>query len=342
MTDFWRDSGYHLLARNERGHLAVTDDFLRAFFLRPEVRPVAESCAAERALHEALLRNPREAVAAERLAAFADPDARENYEVVLRLRDQLIAAGTVEGCYLRTFLDANAETRAVDLPPLFLDQMAHVVARAMLDGCEDAMRVRAAELLFRPQMVTVADGAILAGDAETVETYATTGGFGSLGRLVAEAQTPLRSIDLDVLTETNADLYWQRDQRYDTVLDMSFTRPGLDALCRVLETWIRHFLDVAVTIQPVQQISDDKWVWHIGLDVEGSRLLNDLYSGVEVDEERLARLLTLFRMEFAEPDLVIDAVAGRPVYLALCMTPDKRLRLKPQNLLVNLPLAERA
>lgn len=342
MTDFWRDSGFHLLERTERGHLAVTDAFLRAFFQRPEVRPVAESCAAERALHTALLRNPRQAVAAERLTALADPDARENYAVVLRLRDQLVSAGTVESCYLRAFLDANAEGRAVDLPPLFLDQMAHVVARAILDGCDDPLRVRAGELLFRQQMVTITEGAILAGDAETVEMYATTGGFGSLGRLVAEAQTPLRSVDLDVLTEANAHLYWERDQRHDTVLDLSFARPGLDALCRVLEGWIRHFLDVAVSIQPVQQIRDDKWVWHIGLDAEGSRLLNDLYSGVEVDEERLARLLTLFRMEFADPDLVIDTVAGRPVYLALCMTPDKRMRLKPQNLLVNLPLAERA
>jgi hypothetical protein len=31
-------------------------------------------------------------------------------------------------------------------------------------------------------------------------------------------------------------------------------------------------------------------------------------------------------------------VAGRPVWLGLAMTPDGLLRLKPQNLLVNLPL----
>ena len=35
-------------------------------------------------------------------------------------------------------------------------------------------------------------------------------------------------------------------------------------------------------------------------------------------------------------------VAGRPVYLAMATTPEGTLRLKPQNLLVNLPLAERA
>ena len=51
MPDFWRDSGFHLLKRRENGHLEVTDDFLRAYFLRPEVAPVEESCPAERALH---------------------------------------------------------------------------------------------------------------------------------------------------------------------------------------------------------------------------------------------------------------------------------------------------
>ena len=338
MTDFWQDSGYPLLKRAENGHLGVTDDFLRAYFQRPEVRPVEESCAAERALHAALLQNPREAVSEARLGELADPDARDNYRVVLEFRDRLVAAGTVEDCYLGIFLDDTG----VRVPPLFLDQLAHVIARSLLDGTENGLEARAAELLFREQMVTLKDGAVLSADAETVEMYATTGGFGSLGRLVAEAQTPLKTVDLDVLDEPNAALYWTRAERHDTVLNLSFAGAGLDALTRVLERWVAHFLDIRVSIQPVQQISDEKWVWHLGLDVEGSGLLNDLYNGVEVDEERMARLLSLFRLEFADPSVMAAAVAGRPVYLAMAMTPERRLRLKPQNLLVNLPLAERA
>ena len=336
--DFWRDSGFHLLDRNDRGHLVVTDAFLRAYIERPEVRPVEESCAAERALHAALLKNPREAVSAERLAALADPDARENYQIVLDFRDRLAAAGTVEECYLRSFLAPGP----IPVPPLFIDQMAHVIARAMLDGCDDGLRVRAAELLFREQKVTINDGMVMAADAETVEMYATSGGFGSLGRLIAEAQTPLRTVQLDVLSEDNAALYWTRDQSHDTVLNLNFAGGGLDALCRVLETWVRHLLDVRVSIQPVQQISDPKWVWHIGLDAEGTKILNDLYNGVEVGEARLAHLLSLFRMDFTDPSVMAPSIAGRPVYLAMCMTRDQTLRLKPQNLLVNLPLAERA
>lgn len=341
MQDFWQDCGYHLLERRGDGHLAVTDDFLRAYLNRPEVRPVEESNESERALHAGLLRNPREAVSGERLAAIGDPDAIENYQVVLGFRERLLAADSLEDAYLQLFLAPPAQGGAM-VPPLFVDQLAHVIARALLEGETDALKPRAAELLFRAQQVTINDGAIMAADAETVEMYATSGGFGSLGRLVAEAQTPLRTVELDVLTEDNADLYWDRDSRYDTVLNLNFAGAGLDALCRVLERWVRHFLDIGVSIQPVQKISDERWIWHIGLDAEGTAILNDLYNGVEVGEGRLARLLSLFRMEFEDPSLLLPTVAGRPVYLAMAMTEGGQLRLKPQNLLVNLPLAERA
>lgn len=342
MRDFWQDSGYHLLERRGDSHLVVTDDFLRAYLNRPEVRPVEESNDAERALHAALLRNPREAVSGERLAAMADPDAIENYQVVLGFRERLLAADSLEDCYLKLFLEPPGTQGGISVPPLFVDQLAHVIARAVLEGEDDPLKVRAAELLFRAQQVTINDGAIMAADAETVEMFATSGGFGSLGRLVAEAQTPLRTVELDVLTETNAEIYWGRDNRYDTVLNLNFAGAGLDALCRVLERWIAHFYDIAVAIQPVQKITDERWVWHVGLDAEGNTLLNDLYNGVDVGEGRLARLLSLFRMDFQDSSVLLPELAGRPVYLAMAMNEKSQLRLKPQNLLVNLPLAPRA
>src|SRR3546814_6027422 len=98
--------------------------------------------------------------------------------------------------------------------------------------------------------------------------FANSGGFGSLGRLVAEAQTPLRTVELDVLNEDNAGIYWSRDSRYDTVLNLNFAGAGLDALCRVLERWIAHFYGIAVSIQPVQTITDERWIWHVGLRSE--------------------------------------------------------------------------
>jgi hypothetical protein len=172
--------------------------------------------------------------------------------------------------------------------------------------------------------------------------YATSGGMGSLGRLVVDSPTAVRSVDLDVLNEHNAELYWTRDERHDTVLELSFGRPGLDALARVLEAWVGHFLGLGVAIQPVARISDEKWVWHTGLDSDSSAIMNDLYQGKEVDEERLKQILALFRLEFADPSVVRSDLQGRPVYLGLAKDTRDRLRVKPQNLLVNLPLASRA
>ena len=334
MPDFWTNSGYHLLARDEAGHLAVTDAFLRAYLQRPEVAPVEESCAAERALHGALMANPREAVGKARLDAVADADARENYQVLMSFRDRLVRAGTVEAAYLDIL-----RTGAAGVPAMFMDQLAQVVVRSIIDGTDDPFRARAAELLFREQNVTLKDGAILLGDRETVEMLAATAGMGALGRLVVDSGSPAREVTMDVLQAETADIYWPRNERYDTVLDISFTRPGLDALCRVLEAWVRHFLMADVVIQPVKEINDEKWVWHVGLDAEATQLLNDLYQGKDVGEERMRRLLALFRLDFRDANQMAADVRGRPVYLALCMTPGNRLRLKPQNLLVNLPLA---
>ena len=53
----------------------------------------------------------------------------------------------------------------------------------------------------------------------------------------------------------------------------------------------------------------------------------------------MGRLLCLFRLEFADPADMRPAIAGEPVYLAMAMDGEQRLQLKPQNLLLNLPLA---
>ena len=320
------------MATDPQGRLRPTDDFLRAFLLRPEMLPAADSCQAELALHEALLEQPALVVPEQRLAALADPDARDNYRVLLAFRDRLLAAGSLETAYLDLVRHGTE-----GVPPLFLDQLAHVILRHVLDGCGDPLRLRAAELLFREQKVTIEGGAIMLADDETVEMRAAPG-FGSLAGLLVESEGSRRSVDLDVLEEANAALYWQRSERFDTVLDIGFARPGLDALCRVLEAWVLHFTAVSVAIQPVQQIRDERWVWHIGLDAEASALLNDLYAGRSVDETRQARLLTLFRLDFRNADDMLARVRGRPVYLGLAMTGAGRVRLKPQNLLVNLPL----
>ena len=92
MPDFWPACGYRHLAVTGEHRLAVTDDFLRMYLLRPELAPIAESCDNELRLHEALLAEPRAAVPAPAIDAVADADVRDNFRIWLRFRDRLLAA----------------------------------------------------------------------------------------------------------------------------------------------------------------------------------------------------------------------------------------------------------
>ncbi len=334
MPDFWPSCGYRLLGVGSDGRLTLTDDFLRSLLLRPELAPIPESCAAELALHDRLIAAPRAAVDAAALAAIADADVRDNYAIFLRFRGRLAAAPSIEAAYMALFRDG------VDVAPLLVHQLTQILLRHILGENAEPLEARAAEMLFRTQQIAIApDGAVMAADAQAVELYSTTGGFGSLGELLQQNRTPLRTVDLDVLDANNAAVYWERDERFDMAVSLNRGRPALAALARVLERWIRHFLDCAVSITPRREIDDKRWVWHVGLDAEASALLNDLYNRADVDDERMAQLLSLFELAFAEPADMRAQIAGRPVYLAMAMDADRRLKLKPQNLLLNLPLA---
>jgi len=335
MPDYWPSSGYRLLSAGADGRLVVTDDFLRSYLLRQELAPVRESCAAELAMHDALLADPRREVSAASLSDIADADARDNYAIFLRFRERLLGAPSLESAYVGLFQGAG-----VDVPPLFVAHLTQVILRHVMGDDVPPMEARAAEMLYRPQRIAVMDdGAVMAADEATVELFATTGGFGSLGELLAQNRTPARTIDLDVLDAENAETYWDHDERHDLSVSLNRGRPALDALMHVLEKWIAHFLGVAVTIKHERAIDDAHWVWHVGLDAEASSLLNDLYNEVDIDDARMRRLLCLFRLDFADPADMRPALAGKPVYLAMAMNPEQVLKLKPQNLLLNLPLA---
>lgn len=336
MPDFWPACGYRLLTEGGDGRLTVTDAFLRNYLTRPELSPIAESCRDELALHDVLLANPRQVVTPAALAAIADVDARENFRVWLRFRARLLAANSLEAAYVGLF-----QGDGVDVPPMFVNELTQVLLRHILTDSATPMEARVAEMLFRTQKIAVTeDGAVMAADEATVDLFATTAGFGSLGELLVKNKMPARSVDLDVLDADNASQYWERDERHDFSVSLNRGQPALDALTRILEKWIRHFLAVDVKVFQERAVDDEHWVWHVGLDAEASGLLNDLYNRADIDDERMRRLLCLFRLEFADPADMRPAIKGRPVYLAMAMDGEQRLRLKPQNLLLNLPLAK--
>jgi hypothetical protein len=278
--------------------------------------------------------NPRRKLDETDLQAVEDPDARDNYRVLMRFRSRLLAAGTVEGCYMALFKGP------VDVPPMFIDQLAHVVLRNILDGCDDPLRLRAAELFFREQKATLQEGHVLVADDETVRMHAAGNRYGSVGRLIVQAQSELGKVDLDVLDRANAALYWERESRYDTVISLTYGRPALEALCRDIEAWIAHFLNLKVSLKPIRRIDEAHWAWHVGLDAESTAILNELWAGGEIEAGRMRRVLALFALQFDDPAAMRSDIAGRTVYLALSCGEDEVVRMKPQNLLTGLPLNE--
>jgi len=280
------------------------------------------------------MQEPRRGIGEAELAAVEDEDARDNYRILLRFRQKLLDAGTVEGCYMNLF------KAAIDIPPMFVDQLVHVVLRNVLDGCDDPLRLRAAEIFWRNQKATIQEGHVLLADLETVEMHASGNRYGSIGRLIVEAQGDVFQENLHVLDRSNAALYWERESRHDTVISLTYGRPALDAFCRVMEAWVAHFFNLKVAIKPVRKIDEPRWAWHIGLDAESTAILNELWAGSEVEHGRMRRILSLFEMRFDDPALMRPEIAGRSVYLALACDADQVLNMKPQNLLTNLPLHE--
>ena len=279
------------------------------------------------------MENPRRKIEEKDLSAVEDPDARHNYEVVLRFRTKLLEAGTIEGCYMSLF------KAPIDIPPIFVDQLAHVILRNILDGTDDALQLRAAEVFFREQKATIQDGHAMLGDLETVEMHASGNQYGSIGKLIVEAQGNVFQKNLDVLDRNNAALYWERESRHDTVISLTYGRPALDALCRVIELWIFHFLRVKVRVKPLRKIEEAHWAWHVGLDAESTAILNELWAGKEIEHGRMRNILAILALEFEEPATMRADIRGRAVYLALS-SEGGVVKMKPQNLLTNLPLNE--
>jgi len=331
MTDFWLSCGHHLLDRDEGGGLLLTDDFLKVYLARPELMPPPEACVVERTLHAALLAEPRRTVAADEIAAIADADARENWQVMLAFRDLLIRNRTLEAAYIDLVHRGDGRT-----PPLFLNQLVHVILRNVLDGCEDGLMLRAAELFFREQRVTLHDGSLLAADEETIASL----GEQTITPLVAMMSGYPAAGQIDVLRADNAQRYFERSDRFDTAIDLTAGRDGLAALGRVIAAWVRHMLAVNVRVEPQTALQNVDLAWYVGLDSNGTRIGDALWQGEGLDEASQEQIVGLFRLSFDDPAVMIERVRGEPVYLILAMTPQRRLMMKPQNLINGLPVGQ--
>lgn len=332
VRDFWLSSGHHLLDHDEHGRLIVTDEFLKVYLARPEVMPPDDACIVERAVYQKLARTPRAAVVPAEIRDIADRDARENWQFLVSFRDALLAAPTVEAAYLRL-----VRAPKVAVPPLFLAQLVHVIARNMLDGEADPFILRAAELLFRPQRLTIKDGIMLLADEELVDGTNVTDHSSPLVAVFGDA----KARNLDVMTVDNADHYFDHSDAHHMVMDFRFGQRARTAFAEVIERWVRHMHGLAVKVEAIERLERADWQWFAGLDQEGTRIGNALWAGDEPPEQGRERIVALFSLTFDDAGDMLDRVKGHPTYLILGMTTNRIIRVKPQNLVTGLPIAEK-
>lgn len=327
MKDFWISCGHHLLDRDEGGGLVVTDEFLKAYLARSELAPPPDACDAERALHKTLLANPRRPVEPAEIGRIADADALENWQVMLSFRDHLLRHPTLEAAYL------DLVRRGAKVPHLFLNQLVHIILRNVLDGCQDAFVLRAAEMLFRPQRMTVHDGSLIAADEEIVAGKVDT----PVSPLVSMLGIPAEA-EIDVMNDDNADHYFEHSDSFHVALDLTAGGRGLDALGEVIARLVEHLLGIEVRVEAFTEVRDAILVWYIGLDTEGTRIGDALWNDEDLDETSHGRVVGLYRLTFRDPSLALDKVGVEPIYLIAAMGADMVLRLKPQNLVTGLPV----
>ena len=325
--DFWLACGHHLLDRDATGKLLVTEEFLKVDLARPELVPPAEACSAERKLHKALLRDPRQPIEVAQVAAIADADARENWEMMLAWRDHLVKCRTLEAAYLEII------RRNIKFPHVLIGQLVQASLRNVLDDCEDVFILRAAEMFFRSQKLMIEEDSVLAVDEETES------------RLGRQPQSPLAALlglpataEIEVLNDSTAVSYWERSDRFDLAFDLTAGRRGSAALGEVVTRWLSHLLAVDVAIEPLTELRNAPLSWYVGLDSEATRIGDAIWNGSDLDDAMQARLIGLYRLTFHNPADMIEKVVGEPVYLLAAVTADEVLRLKPQNLVTGLPI----
>lgn len=332
VTEFWVSSGHHMTRRTDGGGLAITDEIILAYLARPELVPPEEACDAERALHAGLIEQPRRPVTKAMIEALADADARENWQFMIGFRDRLLSHPSVEAAYL------SIVRKGVQVPPLFLNQLVHLILRNALDGCEDPFVLRAAELFFRPQKASLKDGTLLFADLELVEELETE-------RQSLMHTAPLSAMlgqdgigQLDIMTEETAPTYWSRSDAFSMVMNFGGDGRSRAAFCQVVEAWIAHMLAIETRVTAIERIDDADWRWFVGLDAEATAIGNRLWKGAQVDPTDHGRICGLFRLDFADTRVVDPKMAGKPVYLLMAVGDDMVLRVKPQNLIAGLPL----
>src|SRR4029077_676446 len=144
---------------------------------------------------------------------------------------------TVEAAYL------DIIRRGLKVPHLFINQLVHVILRNALDDCGDPYVLRAAELFFRPQRMTLHEGSLIAADEETISGKSET----PVSPLVSMLGIPAEA-EIDVMNDDNAEHYFEHSDQFHVALVVSGVRRGLQELGAVIERSVSHLLAVEVAV----------------------------------------------------------------------------------------------
>src|SRR5262249_6814254 len=135
------------------------------------------------------------------------------------------------------------------VPHIFLNQLVHVILRNALDGCEDPFVLRAAELFFRTQRMTVHEGSLIAADEELISG---TSGMPS-SPLVSMLGLPAEA-NIEIITDDNGKDYFERSDQFDMALDLTAGRRGVAALAEAVQRWTTHILGLEVAVDPLTEM----------------------------------------------------------------------------------------
>src|SRR4029077_8531827 len=165
---------------------------------------------------------------------------------------------TVEAAYL------DIIRRGLKVPHLFINQLVHVILRNALDDCDDPYVLRAAELFYRPQRMTLHEDSLIAADEETISGKSDT----PVSPLVSILGIPAEA-EIDVMNDDNAEHYFEHSDQFHVGLDLTGGRRGSRALATVTRRGVGHLLAADVEVEPLTEMRETKLSWYVGLDADG-------------------------------------------------------------------------
>src|SRR6266404_8550822 len=261
--------------------------------------------------------------------SIADADTRENWQTMIAWRDHLVRYCSLEAAYLEIV------RRNIRFPHILICQLVRAILRNALDDCGDVFMLRAAEMFFRPQRLVLQEASIVAIDEETDPSP----GLHSPSPL-STLLGLLPTAEIDLLSDSTAESYWERSDRFDMALDLTTGRRGLIALGDVVARWLSHLLAIDVVVEPLAELQNVPFCRYIGLSSDATRIGDAIWNGEDLDHTARDQLVSLFRLTFRDSADVVENVRGEPLYLLLAMNSEGLLRLKPQNLITGLPIRQ--